>query len=819
MTRFRLFLIMLLSCSVLTLAGCESDEDKAERYYQSALTLLEQGDKERAVIELRNVFDYDGFHKQARLLYADLVLDLGRPQEAYGQYLRLVEQYPETLDARLTLARMAMAQNNWPEVERHGAAALELAPDQPEVKAVDISLKYRQAALDRDAAIQAEVAAQAEALLEEIRASGAHDNDGLVRVIIDNYIQSEQPGKALGAVNAALERAPMAEDLNLLKAQLLAKAGDIEGTGAHLQKMVEMFPENTEVKQALIRWYLSQKDVDGAETFLRAQAGADDGPTEGHVTVVQLLQGAKGPEAAQAELLRLQEANESTENGRFYAGMLASMTFQNGKRDEAIADIRAILDASEEGTQKIRLQVMLAQMLLETGATSDAYALVDTILGADAGNVFALRMQAARLIDEDNSGAAIVALRAALDQNPRDADTLTLMAQAHERDGDTDLVGERLALAMEASGNATPEVLRYAKFLIGQNRQQVAVTVLEDARRRTPGNIQLIGVLANLHLQTGNWQQARTVAQDLRNINTPQALQAATELEARILQGQNRTEESLALLQEQLGDQTGASASQKIRAIGMIAQTQIRSGKINAARTTLDEALADTPDTPDLRMLSATLHAISQEFDQAEAIYRDLIEQFPESELPVRLLVNLLSSLGRPDEARATLGKALETQPDQPNLMWMQASFLERAGDIDGAIAVYERLYDTNSNNLVAANNLASLITTHRDDPDSLARAANIVRRMRNTKVPAFQDTYGWIAYRRDNFDEALEYLEPAAAALAEDILAQYHLGMTYAALGRTADAKAQLEKALELGGDSPLPQLERARETLADLE
>lgn len=819
MTRFRLFLIMLLSCSVLTLAGCKSDEDKAERYYQSALTLLEQGDKERAVIELRNVFDYDGFHKQARLLYADLVLDLGRPQEAYGQYLRLVEQYPETLEARLTLARMAMAQNNWPEVERHGAAALELAPDQPEVKAVDISLKYRQAALDRDAATQAEVAAQAEALLEEIRASGAHDNDGLVRVIIDNYIQSEQSGKALGAVNAALERAPMAENLNLLKAQLLAKASDIEGTGAHLQKLVEMFPENTEVKEALIRWYLSQKDLDGAEAFLRAQAGADDGPTEGHVTVVQLLQGGKGPEAAQAELLRLQEANEGTENGRFYAGMLASMTFQNGKRDEAIADIRAILDASEEGTQKIRLQVMLAQMLLETGATSDAYTLVDTILEADAGNVFALRMQAARLIDEDKSGEAIVALRAALDQNPRDADTLTLMAQAHERDGDTDLVGERLALAMEASGNAIPEVLRYAKFLIGQNRQQVAVTVLEDARRRTPGDIQLIGVLANLHLQTGNWQQARTVAQELRNINTPQALQAATELEAQILQGQNRIEESLALLQEQLGDQTDASASQKIRAIGVIVQTQIRGGKTDAARITLDEALADTPDSPDLRMLSATLHAISQEFDQAEAIYRDLIEQFPKSELPVRILVNLLSSLGRIDEARATLDKALETQPDQPNLMWMQASFLERAGDIDGAIAVYERLYDANTNNLVAANNLASLITTHRDDPDSLARAANIVRRMRNTKVPAFQDTYGWIAYRRDNFDEALEYLEPAAKALTDDVLAQYHLGMTYAALGRTADAKVQLEKALELGGDSPLPQLKRARETLAGLE
>ena len=819
MTRFRLYLIILLSFSALTLAGCESEDEKAERYYQSGLTLLEQGDKERAIIELRNVFDHDGFHKEARLLYAGLALELGRTQEAYGQYLRLIEQYPDTIEARVALTEMAIVSNSWDEVKRHGEAAVALAPDRPDVQAISISMQYRQAALAQDAVSRRDIAAAAASVLEKTRRANMPDNAALVRVVIDNFMQSEEPGQALTAVDSALERAPLAEDLNLLKVHLLAETEDIEGTGTHLQNMVEMFPENAQVKQALIGWYLSQGDVAGAEAFLRAQAGDDTAPTEGHVPVIQLLQATQGPEAARAELERLRAANEGTENGRFYAGMIASMDFQTGDRDKAIADMRAAVDASDQSPEKIRLQVMLAQMLLGTGAQEDANALIDTVLENDASNVPALRMRAARLIDEDKPGEAIGALRAALDQNPRDADTLTLMAQAHERDGDTDLVGERLALAMDASDNAVPEVLRYAKFLIGQNRQQVAVTVLEDARRRTPGNIQLIGALANLHLQTGDWQQARVVVQELSRMNTPQALQAATELEARILQGENRTEESLTLLQEQLGDQTDTSATQKIRAIGLIVQTQIRGGKTDAARTTLDEALADSPDSPDLRMLSATLHAISQEFDQAEAIYRALMEEFPQSELPVRLLVNLLSGSGRPEDARATLDKALEIRPDQPNLMWMQASFLERAGDIDGAIAVYEKLYDANSNSLVAANNLASLITTHRDDPDSLTRAANIVRRMRGTRVPAFQDTYGWIAYRRDNFDEALEYLEPAAKAMTEDVLVQYHLGMTYAALGRNAEAKAQLEKTLEMAGDSPLPQLDRARETLAGLD
>ena len=819
MTRFRPLMITLATCSALALAACESDEDKAERFYQAGLTLLEQGDKERAVIELRNVFNHDGFHKEARMLYADLVLDLGRGAEAYGQYLRLVEQYPNEIEARVALTKMALAQNNWDEVTRHGEAAIAIAPDQPDVKAIDLTLKYRQAALDDDAEARRTVATEAAALLEEIRASGAPENDGLVRLVINNHMIDENVDEALVALEAALAQSPDAEDLHIIKLRLLARKQDIEGTGTQLKLMVEKFPENVQVKQALINWFLSQGDADSAEEFLRGEAGADTDAVEGHVQVVQLLQATKGADAARTELTRLRDANEGTENGRLYAGMLASMDFEAGERDKAIADVRAAVEASDEGAQKVRLQVILARMLESTGATEEARALVAEILEADATNVTALQMRAGWLISEDKPGEAIVALRTALDQNPRDSVTLTMMAQAHERDGDTNLVGERLALAMEASGNAVPETLRYARFLVSQDRAQVAITVLEDARRRSPGNAQLITTLANLHLQANDWAAARNLIAELKAFDTETALKTANELEARVLQGENRTEDSLALLQQQLTDASDASASEKIRAIGMIVQTQIRSGKPAAARDTLDKAMAENPGSPDLRLLSAALSAVEGNMAQSETLYRELIRDFPDSELPVRLLVNMLAGDGRIEESSAVLEAGLEALPGRPNLLWMKASYLERDGDFDAAIEIYEQLYEINSNSPVVANNLASLITTHRDDAESLARAANIVRRLRDSDVPAFQDTYGWIAYRRDNFEEAVTYLEPAAAGLPDDALVQYHLGMAYVAVNRPEDARAQLEKALKLAGDSPLPQFQTARETLAGLE
>lgn len=817
MSRSRMLLMTVLSCATLALAGCESDEDKAERFYQAGLTLLEQGDKERAALELRNVFNHDGFHKDARLLYAGLMIDLGRPAQAYGQYLRLIEQYPDTVEARIALAKIAITQNNWPEVERHGTAALELAPDQPEVRAIDLATRYRAAALGDDTAKRAELAADAEKMLADIRSGDGADNDALVRIIIDNYIFTDQPTDALKAVNTALEHAPMNEELNVLKVRLLAQTEDVQGAGTQLKKMVEMFPENSQVKQGMIRWFMSQNDLGGAEAFLRDQAGEDTGPTQGHVQLLQLLQATQGDAAARAELTRLQEVNAGTENGRFYTGMLATMDFKAGEPDKAMQALRAAIEASEEGAQKVRLQVSLAEILRATGATEDSDALVDTVLAADASNVRALQMRATRLISEDQTGDAIVSLRTALDQQPRNAQTLTLMAQAHQRDGDINLVGERLAMAMEASGNSVSEVVRYAGFLISQDRQQVAINVLEDGSRRNPGNVELLTTLANLHLQAQNWEQARAIALTLKQ-GTPDAQRIATELEVRILQGENRTDESLELLQRQLSDTSDASTNERTRAIGQIVQAQIRGGKMEAARDTLDTAIAENPDNNDLQLINAALYAIEGNFDRSETIYRGLIEKFPQSEVPVQMLVNTLIGTGRRAEGQTVLDAALKAVPGRPNLMLMQASFLEQDSNYDGAIAIYEELYEANSSSAVVANNLASLITTYRSDPESLTRAASIARRLRGTEVPAFQDTYGWIAYRLGNYAEARTYLEPAAAALADDALVQYHYGMTLAALNDTAAARTVLTRALELAGDSDLPQFDIARTTLQEL-
>jgi predicted Zn-dependent protease len=364
------------------------------------------------------------------------------------------------------------------------------------------------------------------------------------------------------------------------------------------------------------------------------------------------------------------------------------------------------------------------------------------------------------------------------------------------------------------SGAAPEESLRYARFLLKEGRVQAADAVLTDARRVTPGHVGVLAMLADIALNAQDWPRAQEIAETLAQITTPEAESATRALQAALLLGQNRTEEGLAFLEEQVGKD-----GDDLAAVQMVLQARIRSGKPEEARTYLDGELAKRPDDPGLRLLSAGLHVMMGEVPQAETLFRALIAEDPGAELPVRLLYGLLRSNDRAEEAAEVLATALAVQPDAATLRLMQAGELEQAGDIDGAIGVYEALYAQDSSNVVLANNLASLITTHRDDPDNLARATAIARRLKGTDVPAFQDTYGWIAHRNGNHDEALTYLEPAAAGLPNDPIAQFHLGMTYLALGRSEDARRQLTRALELAGDSPLPQFETARQALAGLQ
>lgn len=783
-------------CLCFGLSACESSEERAEKHFQAAIALVEAGDVDRAIVEFRNVFKLNGRHKEARQAYAKLQRDRGFVEEAYGQYLRLTEQYPDDLDGRIALFEMSLETGNREEMARHGAAAVKLAGADPRVQAIGITLAYQKALDDRDSAGQESTRKAAETLVAA--------NPDLImarRIVIKDMLRKSAWPAALQQINAGLATDPKARDLYTLRLGILYQLDDKAGVEAQLTDLVARFPEDPNMHQALVRWYIDQGNLDAAEVHLRSQIDPAAKTADAKVILIQFLTELRGTAAARAELDRM--IGQSGTDAPLLRGIRAGLDFDAGNQDTAIAEMETLLVGADASQQTRNLKVALAQMLQQTGNPVGARARIEEVLAENATEVEALKLKAGWLIEDDKTGDAIAALRTGLGTAPRDSGLMTLMARAHERDGNRELMGEMLALAADTSGYAPQEALRYATFLAADGRLLPAEDAVLAALRQRPQDPTLLTTLGNIYLRLQDWPRTDQVIEALKTINIEETRNAANDLTAQRLVGQNRSEELLTFLEEM--KRNGGTASD-VTVDAAIVQSHITRGDIPAALAYVDTALKATPENPDLLFLRAAVLATDGQFEPAEGIYRALLAKDPKADRVWTALFELTLRKGDPARATAVLDEAITALPESAPLKMRQAGMLERGGNIDGAIAVYDDLYARKSDSPLLANNLASLLASHRPDEASLARAELIARRLRGTDVPAFQDTYGWIAHRLGNHDEALRYLEPAAQILAEDSTVQYHLAATYAALARDPQALAQFHKVADMVDPADLP-------------
>lgn len=795
---------------VATLAACKSSEERAEAYYQSALELLEEGDVDRALIELRNVFDNNGLHREARRLYADLILEDGQVREAYGQYLRLVEQYPDAVDVRRLLAEIAMDIGNYSEVERHGNAAYELAPDVPEHQALAIFTAYRDARQRQNNVEAGQEVEKAEALL-----SDHPDLSTALRILVDWHATSPAPMRALPYLDRLLELHPESRSLHMARLAVLQRAGETEQVGAQLHRLYERFPDDSVIADQLILWYRARGDFETLETFLRDRAGPSDGPFEQHMAVVELLAQTQGLEAALAELDSLSEANTGTDLALRYALQAAQLEFNSGNQEDAIAALSYIVEQAEQVDLANDARINLARMLEQTGKTSDARVLVDDVLERDPSHVGGLLARAVWSIREDRLSEAISALRNALDQEPRNAATLILLAEAQQKMGNIELAEQRLAQAVEVTNAAPREALVYARFQIGYGQLAAAEQVLTDSFR-TYGNLDVARLLGEVLLQRGDFDAARGVLEALSGSDNPSAAAIARSLQAALLFNQNRIEEGLDFLRRSM-DEDGDN-DRLITAL-QILRIQMLSGRLDEARNQLAVMRSQFPDNLALRLLEGNLAALEGQPEEAIRIYQVLHDEQPDNPIVLQRLYAALREVGRDPEARTLLQSGLERQPDAGTFLMLRALELEEEQQPERAIEIYERLYDENPDSLVVANNLASMLATHREGEEDIKRAYMIAQRLNGSQIPAMLDTLGWVQVLNGEYDEAVLNLQAASRGLPNNATVAFNLAHAYARAGRAEEARKELQRGFDLAnGDESVPQYKRAQALMSEL-
>ena len=134
--------------------------------------------------------------------------------------------------------------------------------------------------------------------------------------------------------------------------------------------------------------------------------------------------------------------------------------------------------------------------------------IIADVLKKDSRNTGALKLRATIRIDRGQYDNAISDLREALNNQPKSADLLLLMAIAYERSGKTELVERQYADALKSSNFDVNVGLRYVEYLQRKGDLEQAENILTDVIKHNPQNTHIWSTLAEIRLKRQNWAGA-----------------------------------------------------------------------------------------------------------------------------------------------------------------------------------------------------------------------------------------------------------------------------------------------------------------------
>jgi len=742
LTRIRLLGLIF---GLVALSACDTAEERAEGHYQRGLALLEAGDETKAMLEFRNALQLNEDAIGPRLEFARIRVKQGEIQGAIGNYLKVIEIDEENLEARTAAGRLLL--QFYPDAEsarEHIDAAFSIAPDDPVVRGLMAGLAQKEQRFD-DA--------------QDLATALLNDDPGntmAVSVLVAQKVKEEDYNGIISLIDEGLISKPEELSLHVAKLQALEALNDQDGIGIQLEQMTALFPNNPQVAQGRVQWFLNRGEAENAIAAQRNLAALFTDEPSNALQVAALLNQFEGAESARAELTKL-AAGEMHRVA--YARALADFEFQQGDSKTSIALLEALLGTELTTEETHDTQGQLANVLRSSGDEARAIDIAQDVLDQNPDHVEALKIRALNAIDNDRPDQAVLDLRAALSVEAQDPVILMMLALAHERNGSLGLAQERMALAVQSSNSGVVESLRYAEFLTRQGKADIALDTLIDTQDKRGNVPSLLAGIGQVQLALSDWEGAtETVIQLAKIKNNPETRRIAQELQVAILNGEERFEQSIGVLRE-MWDVAGESTS----AMENLVRNYVRSGKADEAAEFLDGILKDDRANMRANLLRGALFAFQGNGEEAEALYRKVIKDHPDRENGYGALASLLAFQGRAEEADATIKAGIENAANTERLLFSRASRLEQVQDYEGAIAIYEQLYDANKVSDVLANNLASLLSEFRDDPESLERAFNIAKRLRASEEPAFQDTYGWILYKRGEYERAVQPLTAAA--------------------------------------------------------
>jgi tetratricopeptide (TPR) repeat protein len=735
--------------------------------YQASVAFVATGEMKKAMESLNLALNQAPGYTDAKVLLANLQLQTGDHSSAITALTAVVRDHPEMIQPRLMLAEAYRARNN----------------------PADALTVYER--IDKD--------------------FPGNARTPLLRGNI--FLQQRKWVEAREAFNQSLVRAPdfLPAVEQLVTLDLLEKR--YADARQRLEALIAKQPKSPELHIQLARVLIAQREAAQAETALEH--------------AIDLNPSLPAP---------------------YY--ILATLYVGGNRQPEAMDKLKKILTINPSDSKALLMSGMLHEQLKQYDQALAAY---EKLLAVDPRSGIALNnsaiLYAERFNQLDKAFATAQKAREFYPLDPHVADTLGwILVQRRQYPWALTLIQE--SASKLASSAEVQYHLGIARYMMGE--EESSRQALEHALQLNPdfkGSVEAKKSLSLLHLdaaQVGSDQLNVINAALAERPDDPIALSRLAVLHEKA----GKLDEAIAACQAAL-----QSNPANVRALLSLIRLHSAMGNPAQALELAKNARKLAPENPAVNLALGRLVYDSGDYPWAYSLMQEYNRRLPDDPEALKDLAKAAYSVGQVEVAKTALNRSLELNPlsptaaasrrflelvtlaenpaqaaaaagvvasalkadpkDAPALM-ASAVISEHKGDMEAAIATYNRVLEQYPEFMPACRRLGILLSTKTGDAK---RAFDLAIKAR-TAFPGDAElakAYGIILYRQGDFPRALNMLRESAPKLQEDADQMYYMGMTQYKLNDGAAAKQSLQRALQLNARSELAA--EARRILAELK
>jgi tetratricopeptide (TPR) repeat protein len=777
------------------LSGCSSAQSRKASYVAHGKAYYAAANYTKARLEFSNAAQIDPNDAEARLMLGQIAEKLGDVRAALGQYQAAITLDPHESTARAAMGRLFL----YGGLARKATELIEpgLATDPKNAELLTVRGAAREQLGDGAGALSdAQTALQI-----------APDNLYAIALLASIYKGRSQLDQAVAVIETALRRLPNNVDLHSMLAELDLANRQPAKAEAELHRIIELDPNTLTHRYRLASFYLQQKDASGAEAALRAAVRVKPDSVDAKLALVELLAGQHGIGQAATQVDQYLAAEPNNDALKLALGEFLA---QNNHVEAAERAFRAVIAHAGIGADGLAARNRLASLLITRKDVAGASSLITEVLKENVRDNDALILRSSISLAKGETQAAIIDLRAVLRDQPNAVPIMCTLAQAYQQNDEPELAEQTLRAAIQVAPKDVQSRLQLVQVLTNASKLDEADSLLQQLAADEPGDVPVNESLFRLQVAQKDYPAALATARRIQLAAPQQGL-------GYFLAG--LTEEL-----QQKSDQAAQDYGQALKLqpdsgepLAALVRLDLSHKQDAVAMARIEAVLARSPGNAVAHRLKGELLMTQAQPDAAIAAYRNALKAAPNWDQAYQGMALAQLGIKRYEDAVGTLLEGIRKTQGSTLLVGDLGRLYERLGRSNDAIALYEGVLTKNPSASFAANNLAMLLVTYRQDPASIARAQELAEQLTASSDVAAVDTRGWVKLKSGDARGAEALLRQAVDRQPADPELRYHLGMAQLRSGEQQPAQQNLETALS--SSRPFVGRDEAKAALARLK